>query len=179
MKIAVLALCAAAGTSRRGRKSASKPAPAKRRSRKAASVSSDDNNSDLAESDEDSSDASSDEAADTTMEDPEELGLSADEENDTVSGEGSDAAAKRTIIPRDRDPVYVQNRVFPPLQLPASSEDLIIPRQLVLPALGVYEILRRFANSLQLTPFRFEDFGCALMAEENSKLLAEIFRCED
>ena len=39
----------------------------------------------------------------------------------------------------------------------------------------MYEILRRFFQCLQLTPFRFEDFCCAVTAEENSRLVADIF----
>ena len=138
--------------------------------RKAASVSSEDH-SDVPDSDEESSDSQADDSDEDVVIDPD---TTIEDEDDEDADD--ETARKRTIIPRDRDPVYVQNRVYPPLQLPPSSEDLIVPNDLVLQALGIYEILRRFSNTLQLTPFRFEDFCCALVAEENSKLLAEIFR---
>ncbi|OQV20057.1 Nucleosome-remodeling factor subunit BPTF [Hypsibius exemplaris] len=158
---------------RKPRKSAAaaKSVPAKRRGRK-VSVSSEENSDVPEDSNEDDS---SEEDSNASSE--EDLDANADTTYDGESEDeyGEAEVVKRTIIPRDRDPVYVQNRVYPPLVLPPSSADLIVPQELVLPALGVYEILRRFGQTLQLTPFRFEDFCCALMAEENSRLIAEIF----
>lgn len=91
---------------------------------------------------------SSNETSSSEEEDEEgDLGSEEYEETESV---GEDDPRKRTFIPRDRDPVYIQNRSFPPLLLPPSSDDLLIPSELVLPAFGIYEILRRFAQSLQV-----------------------------
>lgn len=59
--------------------------------------------------------------------------------------------------------------------LPESAEDLLIKDgKLLMRSLSIYEVLRRFAHIIRLTPFRFEDFCAALLNEEQSPLLAEI-----
>ena len=63
---------------------------------------------------------------------------------------------------------------IPSLDLPESSDDLLIKVDDVLEALSIYEILRHFSPILRLTPFRFEDFCAALLADEQSTLLSEI-----
>lgn len=61
------------------------------------------------------------------------------------------------------------------LVLPKSSEDLLIDKDLIIQAVGVFEPLRRFSNLIRLTQFRFEDFCAALAAiDEQSSLLVEI-----
>lgn len=82
--------------------------------------------------------------------------------------------ARRRWTRRPTTPVFLQDREFPPLTLPKSSEDLLLPRDHLMQALGIYEILRRFRNILRLTPFRFEDFCAALISEEQCVLLADI-----
>lgn len=72
------------------------------------------------------------------------------------------------------EPLWLQNRDIPPLELPKTSDDLLIPREHVMTALSIYEVLRRFRTLIRLSPFRFEDFGAVLMCEEQTYLFAEI-----
>lgn len=62
----------------------------------------------------------------------------------------------------------------PALELPKSSEDLLIGNDLILDVISIYEILRRFGQILRLTPFRIEDFCASLASEEQSNLLSEV-----
>lgn len=59
--------------------------------------------------------------------------------------------------------------------LPESASDLLIKdgKQLMR-SLSIYEILRRFGHIIRLSSFKFEDFTAALLAEDQSALLAEI-----
>jgi len=41
-------------------------------------------------------------------------------------------------------------------------------------SLSIYETLRRFSHIIRLTPFRYEDFSAALLAEDQSALFAEV-----
>merc|ERR1711892_32481 len=67
-------------------------------------------------------------------------------------------------------------RSFPPLSLPDSSLDLLIPpSQCLADSIAVYEALRFFALPLKLTPFRLEDFAACLVAKEHNALLSSIF----
>lgn len=72
------------------------------------------------------------------------------------------------------EPLWLQNRELPPLELPKPSEDLLVPRELVMQALSIYEVLRHFRALVRLSPFRVEDFCAAVTCEEQSILLAEI-----
>ncbi|XP_062542948.1 LOW QUALITY PROTEIN: nucleosome-remodeling factor subunit NURF301-like [Armigeres subalbatus] len=72
------------------------------------------------------------------------------------------------------DPVWLQERNYPPLELPASSEDLLVPNSIVLKCTSIYEIIRRFRNLVRLSPFRLEDFAAAIMCEDQSPLMTEI-----
>lgn len=85
----------------------------------------------------------------------------------------SSTPAKRKWTRRPHSPVFLQERELPPLSLPKSSEDLILPTCHIMRALSIYETLRHFRNILRLTPFRFEDFCVALMSDEQSALLSE------
>lgn len=62
-------------------------------------------------------------------------------------------------------------------ELPESTGDLLIADELVLELLGVYETLRTFERPLRLSPFRFEDFSAALVADERSTLMSEVHMC--
>ena len=62
---------------------------------------------------------------------------------------------------------------MPPLELPKSSEDLLVPASQLLNISAVYEVLRNFGSVLRLSPFRFEDFCAALAGQEQCTLLAE------
>ena len=59
--------------------------------------------------------------------------------------------------------------------LPRSAEDLVLKDgRSLMRSLSVYEILRRFSHIIRLTPFRYEDFSAALLADDQSALLAEV-----
>ncbi|KAG6449469.1 hypothetical protein O3G_MSEX006106 [Manduca sexta] len=73
------------------------------------------------------------------------------------------------------DPLWLQQgRNIPPLILPPSSDDLIIPQSLVLQVVGVYEVLRHFRHLVRLSPFRIEDLCAAISCDEQSNLLIEV-----
>ncbi|XP_076346621.1 nucleosome-remodeling factor subunit NURF301 E(bx) isoform X2 [Tachypleus tridentatus] len=86
----------------------------------------------------------------------------------------SSTPVKRKWVRRPRSPVFLQEREKPPLELPKSSEDLLLPNEYLMSGLGVYEVLRHFRNILRLTGFRFEDFCAALMSDEQSALISDI-----
>ncbi|XP_055377092.1 nucleosome-remodeling factor subunit NURF301 isoform X2 [Condylostylus longicornis] len=76
--------------------------------------------------------------------------------------------------PPSPEPVWLQDREVPPLEVPQSSEDLLLSKEHILDAVAIYEVLRRFRNLVRLSPFRFEDFCAALISEEQSSLLTEV-----
>lgn len=73
---------------------------------------------------------------------------------------------------RPRAPVFEEKNV-PPLELPKSSDDVLVPATHLLTAASIYEVLRYFSTVLRLSPFRFEDFCAALVGQEQCTLLAE------
>uniref|UniRef100_A0A4W6FTQ3 Bromodomain PHD finger transcription factor n=1 Tax=Lates calcarifer TaxID=8187 RepID=A0A4W6FTQ3_LATCA len=73
---------------------------------------------------------------------------------------------------RPRSPI-LEAKDIPPLELPKSSEDLLVPTSQLLNISAVYEVLRNFGSVLRLSPFRFEDFCAALASQEQCTLLAE------
>ncbi|XP_018314724.1 nucleosome-remodeling factor subunit NURF301 isoform X2 [Mycetomoellerius zeteki] len=85
---------------------------------------------------------------------------------------------RKTLLAQQRppspEPLWLQNRELPPLVLPKSSDDLLVPKELVMPSLSIYEVLRHFRTLVRLSSFRFEDFCAALMCEDQTNLLAEI-----
>ncbi|XP_024944598.1 nucleosome-remodeling factor subunit NURF301 isoform X2 [Cephus cinctus] len=85
---------------------------------------------------------------------------------------------RKTLLSQQRppspEPLWLQNRELPPLVLPKSSDDLLVPKELVMPSLSVYEVLRHFRTLVRLSSFRFEDFCAALVCEDQTNLLAEI-----
>uniref|UniRef100_A0A182SQ33 PHD-type domain-containing protein n=1 Tax=Anopheles maculatus TaxID=74869 RepID=A0A182SQ33_9DIPT len=72
------------------------------------------------------------------------------------------------------DPIWLQEREVPPLELPESSKDLLVPTDIVLKCTSIYEIIRRFRHQVRLSPFRFEDFCAAIWSEDQSALLTEL-----
>lgn len=72
------------------------------------------------------------------------------------------------------EPLWLQNHEIPYLELPKSSDDLLIPKDLIMQALCIYEVLRHFRTLVRLSPFRFEEFCAAVMCEDQSILLAEM-----
>lgn len=131
-----------------------------------------------------------DESSDNKSELEDELGLSGSESVNSVEDPSSDsdfslssfstmsgtprrglAAASRPVTP---EPLWLQNREIPPLNLPKSSDDLLVPREHAMSIVSIYEVLRHFRNLVRLSPFRFEDFCAAIICEDQSSLLAEI-----
>ncbi|XP_077474388.1 nucleosome-remodeling factor subunit BPTF isoform X2 [Stigmatopora argus] len=78
----------------------------------------------------------------------------------------------RKKVHRPRTPILEEKNI-PSLDLPQSSEDLLVPREELLNATSVYEVLRNFSAVLRLSPFRFEDFCAALIGQEQCTLIAE------
>jgi nucleosome-remodeling factor subunit BPTF len=90
----------------------------------------------------------------------------------SYSNAGPSASQTRSVTP---EPVWIKDDIeIPPLELPKSSDDLMVPKQYVLRSLGIYEVLRRYRNLVRLSPFRSEDFCAALASDEQSALLTEI-----
>ena len=73
---------------------------------------------------------------------------------------------------RPQSPI-LEAKDIPPLVLPKTSEDLLVPTSQLLNVSAVYEVLRNFGSVLRLSPFRFEDFCAALASQEQCTLLAE------
>ncbi|XP_076674855.1 nucleosome-remodeling factor subunit NURF301 E(bx) isoform X2 [Andrena cerasifolii] len=85
---------------------------------------------------------------------------------------------RKTLLSQQRppspEPLWLQNRDLPSLVLPKSSDDLLVPKEYVMPSLSIYEVLRHFRTLVRLSAFRFEDFCAALMCDDQTNLLAEI-----
>uniref|UniRef100_A0A6Q2WS45 Bromodomain PHD finger transcription factor n=1 Tax=Esox lucius TaxID=8010 RepID=A0A6Q2WS45_ESOLU len=79
---------------------------------------------------------------------------------------------RRTRVHRPRSPIFEEKEI-PPLVLPRSSEDLMVPSEELLNVSSIYEVLRNFSAVLRLSPFRFEDFCAALVSQEQCTLMAE------
>ena len=99
------------------------------------------------------------------------------EEEEDVEDDGSQSGSPRKRppfrAPRVKSPVFFEEEVAE-LNLPNSSEDILLSNECLMQAICVYEVLRHFRNILRLTPFRFEDFCAALMVDEQNGLLSEI-----
>ncbi|XP_077292315.1 nucleosome-remodeling factor subunit NURF301 E(bx) [Arctopsyche grandis] len=94
----------------------------------------------------------------------------------SLGGRASPGEVRRFLVrPPSPEPLWIQrDRPVPPLRLPDSSEDLLVPRDVALRVSAVYEILRRFRHPIRLSPFRLEDLCAAIACDEQSSLLAEI-----
>lgn len=114
--------------------------------------------------------------SDSDMEESVDDGASSDSDFSLSSYSTVSGTPKKTFVhrPPSPDPLWLQNRDIPSLVLPKSSEDLVVPKELVLKSLCIYEVLRHFRTLVRLSPFRFEDFCAAIMCEDQSTLLAEI-----
>jgi nucleosome-remodeling factor subunit BPTF len=88
----------------------------------------------------------------------------------SLSGKNGSGDAR----PSTPNPLWLQNENLPPLELPPSSDDLMIPPNLSLKITSIYEVMRRFRNLVRLSPFRLEDFCAAVVYEDQSALLTEI-----
>lgn len=79
------------------------------------------------------------------------------------------------VRPPSPEPLWLQQeRPIPHLDLPSSSDDLIIPQNMVLQMVGIYEVLRHFRHLVRLSPFRVEDLCAAVSCEDQSNLLSEV-----
>jgi len=76
--------------------------------------------------------------------------------------------------PPSPEPLWLQQLNLPHLELPASSQDLLVPNNHTMQTLSIYEVLRHFRNLARLSPFRLEDFCGALMTEDQNILLCEV-----
>uniref|UniRef100_A0A8C9VDX6 Bromodomain PHD finger transcription factor n=1 Tax=Scleropages formosus TaxID=113540 RepID=A0A8C9VDX6_SCLFO len=85
---------------------------------------------------------------------------------------GSTPGRRRTRVHRPRSPIFEEKEI-PSLELPKSSEDLMVPSEQLLNVAAIYEVLRNFGTVLRLSPFRFEDFCAALVGQEQCTLMAE------
>uniref|UniRef100_A0A671PC65 Nucleosome-remodeling factor subunit BPTF-like n=1 Tax=Sinocyclocheilus anshuiensis TaxID=1608454 RepID=A0A671PC65_9TELE len=95
----------------------------------------------------------------------------------TESSHGSNAVGRKRPRPRRPPSPILEQKEIPPLELPSSSEDLLIPNEQLLNASAIYEVLRSFCTVLRLSPFRFEDFCAALVGQEQCTLMAETHIC--
>ncbi|XP_014211852.1 nucleosome-remodeling factor subunit NURF301 isoform X2 [Copidosoma floridanum] len=115
---------------------------------------------------------------DESSESLEEPDPSSDSDFSLSSFSTASGTPRRALLGQQRapspEPLWLQNREIPQLELPRSSDDLLVTRDLVMPCLSIYEVLRHFRNLLRLSPFRFEDFCAAMVCEDQSNLLNEI-----
>lgn len=113
-----------------------------------------------------------------TSESIEEPDPSSDSDFSLSSYSTTSGTPRKTLLGQQRppspEPLWLQNREMPPLVLPKTSDDLLVPKELVMPLLSVYEVLRHFRTLVRLSSFRFEDFCAALICEDQTNLLAEI-----
>ncbi|XP_026828403.1 nucleosome-remodeling factor subunit NURF301 isoform X1 [Ooceraea biroi] len=113
-----------------------------------------------------------------TSESMEEPDPSSDSDFSLSSYSTTSGTPRKPLLSQQRapspEPLWLQNRELPPLVLPKSSDDLLVPKELVMPLLSIYETLRHFRTLVRLSCFRFEDFCAALMCEDQTNLLAEI-----
>ncbi|XP_013922486.1 PREDICTED: nucleosome-remodeling factor subunit BPTF [Thamnophis sirtalis] len=80
---------------------------------------------------------------------------------------------RRQRVHRPRSPI-LEEKDIPSLDLPKSSEDLMVPNEHIMNVIAIYEVLRNFGTVLRLSPFRFEDFCAALVSQEQCTLMAEM-----
>uniref|UniRef100_A0A914XJD3 Uncharacterized protein n=1 Tax=Plectus sambesii TaxID=2011161 RepID=A0A914XJD3_9BILA len=112
-----------------------------------------------------------DEADDVDDEEMSEAGsFSADEQSRDQWSESRKTPTPDTFV----CPWVEASDSLPALTLPPSSDDLLLPSNILFEALEVYEVCRTFYSSIKLSPFLFEDMCAALLAQEQSRLLAEM-----
>uniref|UniRef100_A0A3B1J7Y0 Nucleosome-remodeling factor subunit BPTF n=1 Tax=Astyanax mexicanus TaxID=7994 RepID=A0A3B1J7Y0_ASTMX len=117
-------------------------------------------------------DGDGDEDDDEVMDDDDGPDYVAEEEDEESILQGNTPGRRRSRVYRPCAPVF-EEKDIPPLDLPKTSDDLLIPATHLLTAISIYEVLRNFSTVLRLSPFRFEDFCSALSGQEQCTLLAE------
>lgn len=101
----------------------------------------------------------------------------AESHSDSDYSVGSSRVTSSSRLPSPPVPIWLDSDKVPEvptLNLPNSSDDLLLPREHVVKAVEIYEPLRRFQQLVRLSPFRFEDFCGALAIDDQSSLLVEI-----
>lgn len=108
--------------------------------------------SDFEES-EKSVDSSDSDQSDTNVEDVDDVSDS----DFSVSGFSVASRARKSNISYIRnpspEPLWIRDEEIPKLDLPKSSEDLLVPTENVMQALCVYEVLRRFKSQVNIDVF--------------------------
>lgn len=92
----------------------------------------------------------------------------------SLSSFSNGSSSKRTPRQPSPEPLWLQKKDLPQLELPESSDDLLVPLQYSMQTAAIYDVLRRFKYLVRLSPFRLEDFCAALLCEDQSALLTEI-----
>lgn len=91
------------------------------------------------------------------------------------AGNSNTSTRKKVVIfRRPKSPEIPFDQEVPPLILPQSSNDLLIPTEYLMQCIGIYEVLRHFRTIARLSPFTFEDFCASLLGEEQCTLHSEI-----
>lgn len=109
--------------------------------------------------------------SDDSFEDP------GDDDSDySVESTGNSSTSRKKVIifRRPKSPEIPFDQEVPPLILPQSSNDLLIPAEYLMQCIGIYEVLRHFRTIVRLSPFTFEDFCASLLGEEQCTLHSEI-----
>ncbi|CAD5210998.1 unnamed protein product [Bursaphelenchus okinawaensis] len=96
------------------------------------------------------------------------------EEYDLTENEESNQGCSRIEEHKFHPWLDIPQDKLPLLSLPNTSTDLLVEPNLLFSALEVYEVCYNFYRVLQLSPFLFEDFCCALRSPDQSRLLSEI-----
>ncbi|XP_008553074.1 nucleosome-remodeling factor subunit NURF301 isoform X1 [Microplitis demolitor] len=108
----------------------------------------------------------------------EEPDPSSDSDFSLSSFSNNSGTPRKSLLSQQRppspEPLWLQNRELTPLELPKSSEDLLLANEYIMPCLSIYEVLRHFRTLVRLSTFRFEDFCAAVNCEDQTNLLAEI-----
>lgn len=87
---------------------------------------------------------------------------------------GSCGTPKRPLIDYKSHTRIEEPITTTPLNIPPSSDDLLISSDLLMQALQVYETVRHFGRILRISPFGFEDLCAALRADEQPCIIAEV-----
>ncbi len=127
------------------------------------------------EDDEEDDDEVAAESDKSSEESEDDMGDEASDDLDPESDIDLENIEAPSSLPQTPIPFWLrEDEQVPPLQLPESSEDLLVPNKYLLKVFSVYEVLRRHHQILRLSPCRFEDFCAAIASEEQSNLLSEV-----
>lgn len=107
--------------------------------------------SDFDESEKSEDEPSDSEQSDTNVEDADDVSDS----DFSVSGFSVASRVRKSNISYIRnpspEPLWLRDEEIPKLELPKSSEDLLVPNEHVMQALCVYEVLRRFKSQVRFS----------------------------